>query len=114
WFGARARFRASVASRVARRRVARGRSWYAWLVRPSVSLYFAQTLDGRIAWTKARAHLSLAEGLLRAHRARAEAVAVLVGAETVRIDRPQLTVRAVPVKRQPLRVVLSTGLSLPL
>ncbi len=84
------------------------------MVRPFVSVHFAQTLDGRIAWTKARAHLSLAEGVLRAHRARATADAVLVGAETVRIDRPRLTVRAVPAPRQPLRVVLSTGLSLPL
>lgn len=97
-----------------------------------VTVHAALSLDGRIARDRARTSLSTLEGRRSAHRARAEADAVLVGSDTVRIDDPQLTVRhadelpgipkgigrAVPddpgpaaeATRQPLRVVLSSRL----
>ena len=74
--------------------------------RPWVILKLAATLDGRIAapdgdsrWItgdKARADV---------HRLRAESDAIVVGAGTVRMDDPLLTVRDVP-GGSPLRVVL--------
>ena len=48
-----------------------------------------------------------------ANRLRAQVDAILVGAETVRVDNPRLTVRAVRGARQPLRVVLSSSGRLP-
>src|SRR5258706_1115467 len=80
--------------------------------RPEVTIHFAQTLDGRIAFDNARAAISSDEGIAEAHRARAEHDAVLVGARTVAIDDPQLTVRACAGK-QPRRVVLASALVLP-
>src|SRR5258706_355608 len=50
--------------------------------RPEVTIHFAQTLDGRIAFDNARAAISSDEGIAEAHRARAEHDAVLVGART--------------------------------
>lgn len=80
--------------------------------RPFVTLHLAQTLDGRIAGRDARARLSTSEGMELAHRARAAHDAVLVGAQTVAIDDPLLTVRLCDGK-QPLRVVLASALSIP-
>jgi 5-amino-6-(5-phosphoribosylamino)uracil reductase/diaminohydroxyphosphoribosylaminopyrimidine deaminase/5-amino-6-(5-phosphoribosylamino)uracil reductase len=77
-----------------------------------VQLYFAQSLDGRIAFPGRAAKLSSALGVAHAHRARAQHDAVLVGAETVRVDDPLLTVRAA-VGPQPMRVALTTALSVP-
>jgi len=81
-------------------------------VRPRVTLHYAQSLDGRIARHGRTTRLSSPEGLVHAHRARASHDAVLVGAETVRVDDPLLTVRACEGP-QPARVVLSTTLALP-
>lgn len=83
--------------------------------RPFVTLHFAQSLDGRIGFGpgRERALLSSEEGMLAAHRARAEHDAVLVGIETALHDDPLLTARA-GGSRQPLRVVLDSALRLPL
>jgi riboflavin-specific deaminase-like protein len=85
------------------------------MVRPLVTLHFAQSLDGRIGLGAghARAILSTEEGLASAHRARAEHDAVLVGIETVLHDDPLLTARTGDAV-QPLRVVLDSTLRLPL
>lgn len=80
--------------------------------RPRITLHFAQSLDGRIALAGARALLSSPEGVELAHRARAEHDAVLVGSATVKVDDPQLTVRACH-GGQPRRVVLASGLDVP-
>jgi diaminohydroxyphosphoribosylaminopyrimidine deaminase / 5-amino-6-(5-phosphoribosylamino)uracil reductase len=81
--------------------------------RPFVHLKLAATLDGRIAaaggdsrWVTGK------EARLRAHRLRAEAGAVLVGAGTVRMDDPLLTARGLP-EEPPLltRVVLDPRLT---
>jgi riboflavin-specific deaminase-like protein len=79
--------------------------------RPRITLHFAQSLDGRIARAGTRTLLSSHDGLALAHRARAEADAVLVGSETVKIDDPQLTVRGC-AGPQPRRVVLASALDI--
>lgn len=85
------------------------------MARPLVTLHFAQSVDGRIALGagKQRAILSSEEGVLCAHRARAEHDAVLIGIETLLCDDPLLTARA-GGSAQPLRVVLDSELRTPL
>lgn len=85
------------------------------MVRPLVTLHFAQSLDGRIGLGAghARTILSSEQGVACAHRARAEHDAVLVGIETVLHDDPLLTARSGSAA-QPLRVVLDSALRLPL
>lgn len=65
-----------------------------------------QSLDGRIATVEGASHyVTGAEDLDRLHRLRALADAVIVGANTVASDDPQLTVRRVEGVH-PVRVVL--------
>jgi diaminohydroxyphosphoribosylaminopyrimidine deaminase/5-amino-6-(5-phosphoribosylamino)uracil reductase len=74
--------------------------------------HLAQSLDGRIATTGGESRwISGDADLLHAHRMRALADAVLVGAETVRHDDPLLTVRRC-AGANPVRVVLDPKLSL--
>lgn len=80
--------------------------------RPWVTLKAAVSLDGRIAAPAGDAKWITGEAARRdAHRLRARVDAVMVGAETVRLDAPRLTVRGVP-GADPRRVVLNTGLDL--
>lgn len=79
--------------------------------RPWVTAKIAATLDGRIARAGER-WLSGEEALSYAHRLRLESDAILVGGNTVRTDKPALTIRCpqrpVPAcKKQPWRVVLT-------
>jgi 5-amino-6-(5-phosphoribosylamino)uracil reductase/diaminohydroxyphosphoribosylaminopyrimidine deaminase/5-amino-6-(5-phosphoribosylamino)uracil reductase len=80
--------------------------------RPYVTVHLAQSLDGRVALDGTCTLLSTASGRACAHAARAAHDAVLVGASTVRIDNPRLTVRDAP-GNDPLRVVLASTLALP-
>jgi len=79
---------------------------------PYVYLKFAASLDGRIATRSGDSRwITGAEARERAHRQRARADAVLVGAGTVIADDPELTARpgGTPAERQPLRVVVDAA-----
>ena len=80
--------------------------------RPYVTVHLAQSIDGRVAIQGSPTPLSTAEGRCCAHAARADHDAVLVGASTVRIDNPRLTVRHASGEH-PLRVVLASTFALP-
>jgi diaminohydroxyphosphoribosylaminopyrimidine deaminase/5-amino-6-(5-phosphoribosylamino)uracil reductase len=80
---------------------------------PFVGIKLAQTLDGRIADLKGNSKWVTSETSRKAvHQLRAEFDAVLVGANTVLLDDPELTVRLVN-GRNPVRIVVDGRLSLP-
>ena len=81
--------------------------------RPFVHLKLAATLDGRIAAAGGDSRWVTGEAARRrAHELRAEAGAVLVGANTVRTDDPLLTVRDLPAEPPRItRVVLDPRLT---
>ncbi|MBC7883694.1 MAG: bifunctional diaminohydroxyphosphoribosylaminopyrimidine deaminase/5-amino-6-(5-phosphoribosylamino)uracil reductase RibD [Anaerolineae bacterium] len=82
--------------------------------KPFGILKYAMTLDGKIAtWTGDSFWVSGEAARRLVHHWRAGYDAVIVGGNTVRKDDPQLTVRLVE-GRNPLRVVLSRSLDLPL
>jgi diaminohydroxyphosphoribosylaminopyrimidine deaminase / 5-amino-6-(5-phosphoribosylamino)uracil reductase len=79
---------------------------------PFVGLKVAQTLDGRIAGRGGTSRWIMSkQALVEVHRLRSQYDAVLVGANTVRIDNPRLTVRYI-AGRNPLRVIFDPTLKL--
>jgi len=81
---------------------------------PFVSLKLAATLDGRIAAASGDAHwISSDVSRRRVHQLRNHMDAVLVGADTVLKDDPQLTCR-ISGGRNPWRVILDARLRIPL
>jgi diaminohydroxyphosphoribosylaminopyrimidine deaminase/5-amino-6-(5-phosphoribosylamino)uracil reductase len=82
--------------------------------RPLVTLKAAITLDGKLAARSGDARWVSGEASRReAHRMRDENDAILVGANTVRQDDPQLTTRLPGQQtRDPLRVILDGNLSI--
>ena len=77
--------------------------------RPWVRLKVAASLDGRTALPDGRSQWITGEAARAdGHAWRARATAVLTGIGTVLDDNPRLDVRAMPVARQPWRVVLDS------
>lgn len=83
--------------------------------RPLVTLKLASSFDGRIATATGESKwITGPEARRVVHAMRASHDAVLVGAGTARADDPSLTVRDMGVETQPVRVVVSRYLDLPL
>lgn len=83
--------------------------------RPFVTLKIASSLDGRIATAGGHSRWITGEVSRRAvHGLRARHDAVLIGAGTARADDPMLDVRDLGEVRQPVRVVVSRDLNLPI
>ena len=83
--------------------------------RPLVTLKLATSFDGRIATgTGESKWITGPEARRTVHAMRARHDAVMVGAGTARADDPSLTVRDMGDVRQPVRVVISRHLDLPL
>lgn len=83
--------------------------------RPMVTLKLATSFDGRIATVTGESRwITGPEARHLVHAMRARHDAVLVGGGTLRADDPLLTVRGMGALRQPVRIVASAGLNLPL
>lgn len=83
--------------------------------RPMVTLKLATSLDGRIATATGESQwITGPEARRRVHGMRMRHDAVLVGAGTARADDPSLTVRGLGDVAQPVRVVMSRRLDVPL
>lgn len=81
---------------------------------PFVTLKLATSLDGRIATATGESQWITGPAARRlVHGQRARHDAVLVGAGTVRADDPALTVRGMGMRHQPVRVVASRRLDIP-
>jgi diaminohydroxyphosphoribosylaminopyrimidine deaminase/5-amino-6-(5-phosphoribosylamino)uracil reductase len=87
-----------------------------WIVsgRPFAIAKCGMSLDGRLTRPAGDSRWITDTPARRdAHQLRARVDAVLVGAETVRVDNPRLTVRGARRARQPCRVVLTRSGKLP-
>lgn len=83
--------------------------------RPTVTVSYAQTLDGRLATVGGSSRwISSPDSLRFAHELRAGHDAVIVGSGTARRDDPLLTVRHGVKGDDPVRVIVDSALSTPL
>lgn len=91
------------------------RPWNKWISTglPYVTAKAGMGLDGRISSPPGRRWITSEAARQDAMRLRAECDAILVGAETVRIDNPRLTLRGPRPTRQPWRVVWSRSGKIP-
>ncbi len=85
------------------------------LGRPMVTLKLANSFDGRIATASGDSQwITGAAARRHVHAMRATHDAVMIGAGTARVDDPSLTVRGLGADHQPVRVVVSRHLDLPM
>jgi diaminohydroxyphosphoribosylaminopyrimidine deaminase/5-amino-6-(5-phosphoribosylamino)uracil reductase len=87
-----------------------------WIVsrQPFVIAKCGMSLDGRLTRTPSESRwITGASARQHARGLRGRVDAILVGAKTVRIDNPRLTVRGVRAVRQPWRLVLTRSGNLP-
>jgi diaminohydroxyphosphoribosylaminopyrimidine deaminase / 5-amino-6-(5-phosphoribosylamino)uracil reductase len=87
-----------------------------WIVnrQPFVIAKCGMSLDGRLTRPHDESRwITGASARRDAHRLRSRVDAILVGAETVRVDNPRLTVRGMRGARQPWRIVLTRSGDLP-
>jgi len=81
---------------------------------PFVIVKCGMSLDGRLTRPKNESRwMTSASARRHAHRLRAQVDAILVGAETIRVDNPRLTARAGLKDRQPARVIITRSGKLP-
>ena len=90
-------------------------AWNKWISTglPFVTAKAGMSLDGRIASFPGRRWITSEAARADAMKLRASCEAILVGAETVRIDDPHLTIRGISKCRQPWRVVWSRSGEIP-
>lgn len=90
-------------------------AWNKWISTglPFVTAKAGMSLDGRIASFPGRRWITSEAARADAMKLRAGCDAILVGAETVRIDDPCLTIRGFSKCRQPWRVVWSRSGEIP-
>lgn len=83
--------------------------------RPWVRSKIAASLDGRTALADGRSQWITGEtARADGHHYRASASAILTGIGTVLADNPALTVRAIEIPRQPLRIVVDSRAQIPI
>jgi diaminohydroxyphosphoribosylaminopyrimidine deaminase/5-amino-6-(5-phosphoribosylamino)uracil reductase len=81
---------------------------------PFVIAKCGMSLDGRLTLPKGEGQwITSAAARRDAQTLRAQSDAILIGAETLRIDNPRLTVRNPGASRQPIRVVMTRSGKLP-
>jgi len=81
---------------------------------PYITIKIAQSIDGKISESKNKqTWLTGKESIKYVHELRCEYDAVLVGANTIKVDNPLLTVREVK-GRNPVRVIIDGKLSIPI
>lgn len=82
--------------------------------RPWVRLKTAATLDGKTALANGSSQWITGEAARAdVQQLRARACAILTGSGTVCADNPRMTVRGIDTSRQPLRVIVDSGLRTP-
>ena len=82
--------------------------------KPWVRMKIAASLDGKTALHNNQSQwITGAAARADGHHWRARACAILTGIGTLLEDDPQMTVRAVPVTRQPLRIIIDSKLQTP-
>ncbi|MFA7288124.1 MAG: bifunctional diaminohydroxyphosphoribosylaminopyrimidine deaminase/5-amino-6-(5-phosphoribosylamino)uracil reductase RibD [Melioribacteraceae bacterium] len=79
---------------------------------PYVTIKIAQSIDGIIAVNNSKTSITGEESREYVHSLRSKYDAVLVGANTIKIDNPQLNVRSVK-GRNPIRIILDMNFSIP-
>ena len=76
--------------------------------RPLVTLKYAMSLDGKLNGAeKARTLLTGPKAQYDVQKLRLHQQAILIGANTLRIDNPQLTVRIQALPQPPIRIILT-------